>query len=127
MLPHLKWLLLSLFLLLVALPVTAQNNPLNYKVSWLGNSFSGANGQWVQNFFIHMNTRPDGTCVTWSHWDEGGKRFGMYKDGKVVGNQDVGANSLQVKDRQGRQWQLIVEYVDPKHNEYDFLPKGIQC
>ena len=28
---------------------------LNYKVSWVGNSFSGSNNRWVQNFFIHMN------------------------------------------------------------------------
>ena len=74
-----------------------------------------------------MNTRPDGTCVTWSHWDEGGKKFGMYKDGKAVGNQDVGANSLEAKDKQGRKWKIEVEYVDPHNNEFDFLPKGIQC
>jgi hypothetical protein len=51
----------------------------------------------------------------------------MYKDGKVVGNEDVGANSLEVTDKQGRQWKLDVEYTDPKNNEYDFTPKGIQC
>ncbi|MCF7707720.1 MAG: hypothetical protein K9N52_02325 [Verrucomicrobia bacterium] len=47
----------------------AQNNAepkLDYAVSWLGNSFSGANDKWAQNFFIHMNVRPDGSCVTWS-------------------------------------------------------------
>jgi len=103
------------------------SQPLRYDVSWIGNSFSGANGQWVQNFFIHANVKPDGTVVTWSHWDEGGKKFGTYKDGKVVGNEDAGANSLEVKDKQGRQWKLLVEYTDPKNNEYDFVPKGITC
>lgn len=103
------------------------SSPQDYSVSWLGNSFSGADGKWVQNFFIHMNVRADGSCVTWSHWDEGGKRFGIYKDGDVVGNKDVGANSLEVKDKQGRQWKLVVEYVDPKHNEWDFIPKAITC
>jgi hypothetical protein len=93
----------------------------------VGNSFSGADGQWVQNFFIHMNVRPDGTCVTWSHWDEGGKKFRHYKDGKVVGDGDVGANSLKATDKRGRQWELLVDYVDPKHNEYDFTPREIQC
>jgi len=100
---------------------------LDAKVSWVGNSFSGADGQWVQNFFIHMNVRPDGTCVTWSHWDEGGKKFRHYKDGKVVGDGDVGANSLKATDKRGRQWELLVDYVDPKHNEYDFTPREIQC
>ena len=27
---------------------------LKYDVSWVGNSFSGADDKWVQNFFIHM-------------------------------------------------------------------------
>ena len=41
---------------------------LNYTASWVGNSFSGADDKWVQNFFINMVTQPDGTCNTWSHW-----------------------------------------------------------
>ncbi len=101
--------------------------PLKYTVSWVGNSFPGAHDQWVQNFFIHMNTLPDGTCVTWSHWDEGGKKFGQYKDGKVVGNKDVGANSLEATDKQGRKWKLNVRYNDPEFNEYEFTPEGIEC
>jgi len=111
----------------LAAPAVMGAAELKYSVSWLGNSFSGANEKWVQNFFIHMNVQPDGTCNTWSHWDEGGKKFGVYKDGDVIGNKDVRANSLEVKDRQGRLWKIIVEYVDPKFNEYDFVPKGIQC
>ena len=98
-----------------------------YEVSWLGNSFSGANNKWVQNFFIHMNTVPDGTCRTWSHWDEGGHKFGIYKDGDVVGNKDFKANSLEVKDKSGRLWKLNVEYVDPKNQEWDFVPRSITC
>jgi hypothetical protein len=98
-----------------------------YIVSWLGNSFSGVNEKWVQNFFIHMNTAPDGTCYTWSHWDEGGHRFGVYKDGRVIGNKDFKANSLEAKDTHGRLWKIVVEYVDPKNQEWDFLPRGITC
>jgi hypothetical protein len=100
---------------------------LDYTVSWVGNSFSGADDKWVQNFFIHMVTQPDGTCNTWSHWDEGGKKFGVYKDGDVIGNRDVGANSLEVTDKKGRLWKLMVKYVDPGNNEYDFVPVGIRC
>jgi hypothetical protein len=100
---------------------------LNYSISWAGNSFSGANDKWVQNFFIHCVTEPNGTCYTWSHWDEGGKRFGVYKDGDVIGNKDVGANSLEVTDKKGQKWKLVVEYIDPKNNEYDFIPKRIEC
>lgn len=100
---------------------------LHYTVSWVGNSFSGGDDKWVQNFFIDMVTAPDGACYTWSHWDEGGKKFGIYKDGDVIGNNDVHANSLEVKDKSGRLWKLNVQYVDPKNNEWDFVPKSITC
>jgi hypothetical protein len=78
--------------------------PLNYSVSWLGNSFSGASNRWVQNFFIHTQVQLDGTVYTWSHWDEGGKRFGVYKDGDVIGNTNLNANSLTLTDKAGRRW-----------------------
>lgn len=101
--------------------------PLQYSVSWLGNSFSGASNWWVQNFFIHTKVQPDGTVNTWSHWDEGGKKFGVYKDGDVVGNQDVKASSLEATDKAGRAWKIAFDYVEPKFHEFDFKPKGITC
>ena len=106
-------------------PALASGADLDYRVSWVGNSFPGANGKWVQNFFIHMNARPDGSAVTWSHWDEGGKRFGIYKDGDVIGDRDVRANSLEAEDRRGRLWKIDVAYTDPEFNEFDFTPRGI--
>ena len=93
---------------------TGKSHTLQYSVSWLGNSFSGASNKWIQNFFIHTKVQPDGTVNTWSHWDEGGKQFGVYKDGDVIGNQDVKANSLEVKDKAGRTWKIAFEYVEPK-------------
>jgi hypothetical protein len=104
-----------------------QAAPLNYSVSWLGNSFSGASNKWVQNFFIHAQSQPDGTVNTWSHWDEGGKKFGVYKDGDVIGNKNVDPNSLQVKDQAGRTWKIEFDYVEPKFHEYDIKPRGITC
>jgi len=115
----------SLFLLSSSLALRA--DPLHYTVSWLGNSFSGASNEWIQNFFIHTRVQPDGTVNTWSHWDEGGKKFGVYKDGKVVGNQDVKANSLETTDKSGHQWKIEFDYVEPKFHEYDFKPRGITC
>jgi hypothetical protein len=101
--------------------------PGQYRTSWLGNSFSGASNRWVQDFFIHTRVQPDGTVNTWSHWDEGGRRFGVYKDGDVIGNEDVQANSLEVTDKAGHHWRLRVAYDDPKHQEWDFVPNGIEC
>ena len=124
---HFGWYFPAAIFVLFLTPFTLKSAELEYTVSWLGNSFSGANDKWVQNFFIHMNVRPDGSCVTWSHWDEGGKRFGIYKDGDVIGNEDVGANSLEVTDSQGRHWKLHVRYVDPNHQEWDFEPRFITC
>jgi hypothetical protein len=123
----------SLVCWLVGVAASAANPPDlpppagTYHTSWLGNSFSGASNRWVQNFFIHTHVQPDGTVNTWSHWDEGGHRFGVYKEGDVVGNQDVQANSLEVMDQAGHRWKLAVTYVDPQHQEWDFLPRGIQC
>jgi hypothetical protein len=108
-------------------PTALHPPPGRYETSWLGNSFSGASNRWVQDFVIGAQVRPDGTLNTWSHWDEGGHRFGVYRDGDVIGNQDVKANSLEVADKAGRRWKLVVEYVDPKHQEWDFVTKGIQC
>lgn len=103
------------------------NSPLTYSVSWLGNSFSGASNRWVQNFFIHTAVQPDGTVNTWSHWDEGGKKFGVYKDGDVIGNTNVNPNSLETADKKGRKWKIEFEYAEPKFHEYDITPKGVTC
>lgn len=100
---------------------------LNYAVSWLGNSFSGASNKWVQNFFIHIKVQPDGTVNTWTHWDEGGRKFGVYKDAEVVGNTNLNPNSLEVQDKAGRTWKIEFDYVEPKFHEYDIRPKGITC
>ena len=86
--------------------------PLDHSVTWVGNSFSGASNRWVQNFFIHTKVRPDGTVNTWSHWDEGGKKFGAYKDGDVVGNTNVNPNSLETRDKLGRLWKFKLSEVD---------------
>lgn len=100
---------------------------LDATVTWVGNSFSGASNRWVQNFFIHTAVDPDGTVNTWSHWDEGGRKFGQYRNGDVVGNTNRNPNSLQTRDRKGRLWTLQVRYSDPKHQEWEFMPEGITC
>ena len=117
----------QLFLWLTLMTQVTDAEKLDYTVSWVGNSFSGASNRWVQNFFIHMNTGPDGACYAWSHWDEGGKKFGVYKEGDVIANTNAHPDSLKVKDKAGRLWELEVDYVDPKNNEFDFVPKRITC
>ncbi|MFO1460164.1 MAG: hypothetical protein U1G08_12220 [Verrucomicrobiota bacterium] len=114
--------------ILAVAPVALQSAPpLKAAVTWVGNSFPGASNRWVQNFFIHTGVDPDGTVSTWSHWDEGGRRFGQYRDGDVVGNTNRNPNSLQTRDRNGRLWTLGVRYTDPKHQEWEFVPEEISC
>lgn len=116
----------SLFPIAICVSIVHAAN-LDYSVTWVGNSFSGASNKWVQNFFINTAVQPDGTVNTWSHWDEGGRKFGVYKDGDVIGNKDVHANSLETRDHAGRLWKIDVTYTDPKHQEWEFVPKAITC
>ena len=39
----------------------------------------------MRDFFIHTRVQPDGTVNTWSHGDEGGRWFSVYKDGAAMG------------------------------------------
>ncbi len=57
----------------------------NVTVSWLGNSFPGAE-KWVQQDIHALAVTPDGTVYTNVEWDEAGRNVGVYKDGDVVGN-----------------------------------------
>lgn len=52
--------------------------PTDYVTSWVGNSFGGANRQYVQNYVDELDVSPDGTIYTNSHWDEDGKAGGVY-------------------------------------------------
>lgn len=106
---------------------TIQPPPGSYQVSWVGNSFSGASNRWVQNFFIHTQVQSDGTVNTWSHWDEGGKKFGVYRDADVIANTNVHPNSLETTDKAGRKWKIEVDFVEAKFHEYDIKPRGITC
>src|SRR5689334_21585187 len=73
-------------LLLLALPLLAAQAraALTYSVSWLGNSFPGAE-KWVQQDIHALCVAADGTVYTNAGWDEGGREVGIYKDGDVIG------------------------------------------
>jgi len=62
----------------------ARTQTLNYSTTWLGNTFGGG-ANWVQNFVEGMWVAPDGTVYTASGWDEGGREFGIYRNGQIVG------------------------------------------
>lgn len=58
---------------------------LHYRTSWLGNSYGGADGKWVQDWVEAMYVTPNGTVYTDAFWDEGGREVGVYRNGKVIG------------------------------------------
>lgn len=65
--------------------ISSAGEPLrNVTVSWLGNSFPGAE-KWVQQDIHAMAVAPDGSVYTNVEWDEAGRNVGIYKDGDVVG------------------------------------------
>ena len=53
--------------------------------SWIGNSFGGRDGKWVQINIAAMCVTADGTCYTDSFWDEGGHEAGIYRNGDLIG------------------------------------------
>ncbi len=57
---------------------------LPHQTSWLGNTFGGADGKWVQNYVDEIEVSPDGAVYTASEWDEGGRCAGVYKNGEVM-------------------------------------------
>lgn len=96
--PPVIFLLITLppFLLFPCSKVIAQqvnHHALNYTVSWLGNTYgkggevTDSNAHWVQDYFGGIYVTKDGTVYTTSEWDEGGRQYGVYKEGKVIGNE----------------------------------------
>ncbi|MBW3624290.1 MAG: hypothetical protein KY468_12860, partial [Armatimonadetes bacterium] len=72
----------SLFILgVAALPAKAAS--LDYRVSWIGNSYPGAK-RWVQQNVKSIHVTTDGTVYAVVEWDEAGREVGVYKDGQAV-------------------------------------------
>jgi sugar lactone lactonase YvrE len=59
---------------------------LDCAVSWVGNSFGGKDGKFVQHDTECLFVTPDGTCLMNVPWEEGGNNVGVYKDGQHLGS-----------------------------------------
>jgi hypothetical protein len=84
-----KWLKLFICLIaaiIIALYFAVKIAPATsaYTTSWIGNTYGGGS-KWVQNYVEAMYVGRDGTVYTNSHWDEGGREAGIYKNGDVIG------------------------------------------
>lgn len=74
---------LSLGLSTVLLMGQARGDDLQYRVSWIGNSFGGKTA-WVQQDVEGLWVEPDGTVLTNVRWDEGGGNVQQYRDGRLT-------------------------------------------
>ncbi len=98
----------------------AQTLPGTYTSSWIGNTFgkggeaSDPNSAWVQDYIDEMVVQPDGTINTKSQWDEHHREFGIYKDGKVLGNEDKKINGREVFI-QGQRWFIEGNVIKGPH------------
>lgn len=79
---------------------------LTYVSRALGNTQYKCAGPHMQNHITDMNVSGDGTCTTYSVWDEGFHPKGVYKDGKYIGNASFNANSKTVKDKSNKSWTI---------------------
>jgi len=79
---------------------------LTYISRAIGNSDHMGKGPHMQNFIEDMVVTGDGTCTTYSVWDEGGHPEAAYKDGVYIGKATYKANSKTVKDKSGKTWTI---------------------
>jgi len=83
---------LSLMMISAGPPVTpkavTQDAPLQtslpHQTSWIGNTYGGRDGKWVQNQVDEIEVSPDGTVYAASEWDKAGRCTGVYKNGDIV-------------------------------------------
>ena len=80
----LEYSLAAALALSVILPGNAHARRLNAAVSWLGNSYPGAQA-WVQQNVKGLHVTPDGTVYAAVEWDEAGREVGVYREGKAIG------------------------------------------
>lgn len=58
--------------------------PLNYTVSWIGNTFSGGDAGWVPQDVQDIFVTPDGTVYTTVGWEEHRGNLAVFKDGQLL-------------------------------------------
>lgn len=92
--------ILLISLVIFVIQLNAQSLPGISYSSWIGNTYGGKNSstgsfnpndpddKWIQNYIDCMLVEADGTCYTTSVWDEAGRKFGIYKNGDVLGNEN---------------------------------------
>jgi hypothetical protein len=75
---------LTTFLGLLLLTRVILAEPLDYSVSWIGNSFSGGDAGWVPQDVQDIFVTPDGTVYTTVGWEEHRGNIAAFRGGKIL-------------------------------------------
>lgn len=97
---------ISITMWLCALALLLNAQQLTYISRAIGNTNFKCVGPHMQNHIVSMNVSGDGTCTTYSVWDEGFHPAAMYKDGAYIGKATYTANSKSIKDKSGKTWSI---------------------
>ncbi len=106
---------------------------LTYVSRAIGNSTHKTKGPHMQNHIQDMVVDADGTCRTYSVWDEGNHSRGVYRDGVYIGNGSLAkGSSKSVVDQNGNTWTInnfYGRFLDATKNSYpnwrvDPVPTG---
>jgi len=92
--------------MLSALTLLLNAQQLTYTSRAIGNTDYKCPGTHMQNHIVSMNVSGDGTCTTYSVWDEGHHAMGVYKEGAFIGTTSITVNSKTVKDKNGKTWTI---------------------
>lgn len=65
-------------------PLARGGEPLDYSVSWIGNTFSGGDAGWVPQDVEDIFVMPDGTVYTTVGWEEHRGNIAAFRDGKLI-------------------------------------------
>jgi len=100
-----KIIALALTHLLSLLPIALAAQQLNYKTSWIGNTFPGGDSQstdpakahipnYIHNIWVNRDAT-DGKVYTTSIWDEGDREKSIIQNGKVIGRMPDPGHNVQ--------------------------------
>ncbi|REG88249.1 NHL repeat-containing protein [Algoriphagus antarcticus] len=98
--------------------------------SWIGNTWGGDIGErhamnWINTFAVDK----DGTVFCSSYWEEGGKEFGIYKDGKDLGRLENGHGSADggaIAVNGNAVWVSVHQKAIRKYSKLTKAPTGLE-
>ncbi|WP_096718890.1 NHL repeat-containing protein [Paraburkholderia acidicola] len=109
----------------------AQHPALNYRTSWIGNTWGYAKQRWMQIDVQAIAVAPDGDIYTNALWDEGGGEIGHYRDGQLLGYGGrshgwgmLGGDAIAINDRYVFTAQIVESIGNALAAQKNLPPQG---